>query len=220
MQPPALSVIFRVKVRARFDGDEARLVSGEFPLRPQPLSAPSCDTTSASVRGNSGYATSRRDHGDPRTRCTIALDVTVVSPSNTTEDGPNVVAVEGREGFGDAGSGVGVGVGGLACFSCFVHEVIDLVRGQGIKERQSEADSATALEGLRLLRRNFVQVLFKADTRRVLDIGDGSQLRIYNPCCLWREGLGGRVAHGPLLTCTQLCEPFPACLPPLPAVHR
>eukprot|EP00904_Undaria_pinnatifida_P000872 jgi/Undpi1/10786/HiC_scaffold_29.g13234.m1 len=83
------------QVRARFDGDEARLLSGEFPFRHAPKSA-----NPEGKPLHSGGA-SGRDHGDPRTRCSVALDVSVmpsVPGQGTASDGAGGGAGEQERG--------------------------------------------------------------------------------------------------------------------------
>lgn len=184
-------------MRARFDGDEARLLSGEFPFRHAPKSA-----NPEGKPLHSGGA-SGRDHGDPRTRCSVALDVSVM---------PSV------PGQGTASDGAGGGAGeqgrggsGLVRFLCFVHRVTDVSSGHG-RRGDARMVAATLFERLRGVEGVCVDALFKQDTRRAVDLCPGSQLRIYDPCCVWDgESAEGRA----LLMCTQLCEPFPAGLPPL-----
>lgn len=153
----------------------------------------------------------------------------------------------GSEGHG---CGQGEGTGGLVRFLCLVHRVVDVSSASSVNSWRSSpghgsrgalgsaaaiaADGTTdglggsskgvattfsrllPLEGIR------VDALFKEDTQRAVDVCPGSQLRIYDPCCVWRdvetevEGGGGR-GEGALLLCTQMCEPYPSCLPPLPA---
>ncbi|CAM9139086.1 unnamed protein product, partial [Ectocarpus sp. 12 AP-2014] len=230
------------QVRARCDGDEARLLSGEFPFR-QPSSASKATTggnnnshfDDVGVGGGGSTAKSRRDHGDPRTRCSVALDATVMLPAATPR-GPSVGFEGGLWGggegnrLGQAGDG---GASGLVRFSCFVHHVVDVsfsLGGSRVRPGSRRAPSAAgdaagsssvATDFGRLHRLEGVRVdgLFKQDTRRAVDVGPGSQLRIYDPFCVWYDaevgGEGGRAEA--LLVCTQLCEPYPSCLPALPS---
>ncbi|CAM9462157.1 unnamed protein product [Ectocarpus sp. 8 AP-2014] len=136
---------------------------------------------------------------------------------------------EGNE-LGQAGGG---GASGLVRFSCFVHHVVDVSLSlggsrvsPGSRRVTSAAGDAAGPSGVatdfdRLHRLEGVRVdgLFKQDTRRAVDVGPGSQLRIYDPCCVWYDaevgGEGGRAEA--LLVCTRLCEPYPSCLPALPS---
>ena len=101
-------------------------------------------------------------------------------------------------------------------FLCFVHKVSDVSSGSSDSRESRAADArvvVTSLERLRPVEGVCVDALFKQDTRRAVDLCPGSQLRIYDPCCVWDDASAeGRA----LLMCTQLCEPFPASLPPLP----
>ncbi|CAM9374407.1 unnamed protein product [Ectocarpus sp. 4 AP-2014] len=230
------------QVRARCDGDEARLLSGEFPFR-QPSSASKATTSGnknshlddVRVGGGGSGGKSRRDHGDPRTRCSVALDATVILPAATPR-GPSV-GFEGGLWGGDEGNELGQagggGASGLVRFSCFVHHVVDVSLSLGSSRVRPGSRRATSAAGDaagsssvatdfgRLHRLEGVRVdgLFKQDTRRAVDVGPGSQLRIYDPCCVWYDaeigGEGGRAEA--LLVCTQLCEPYPSCLPALPS---
>lgn len=221
---PAGRIVTRIglKVRGRFDSGEAKLLSGEFPFRQHLASAASFDTGNDSLGAGgrlpisaSSSVGSRRDHGDPRTRCSIALDITVLPCATSKADDLAV---------GGAGVGQARGVAsGLVRLSCFVHAVLD-VRGEGLGVQRVDGELGIGFHRLLALEGGLAGVVFKMDTRRALDIGPGSQLRMYDPCCVWREGDGsvggvGDEAEGVLLTCTQLCEPFPACLPPLRAVQ-
>lgn len=200
-------------MRGIFDGGEAKLLSGEFRFRQQIVSAASYDASIEGGRGEQGLPTggrSRRDHGDPRTRCSAALDVTVLPCSSRKRDYDLAMV---RWGAGQDGGGGPE----LVRFSCFVHRVLD-VRGEGGGHR-GEGNFGIISGRLRVLEGSCAHVVFKTDTIRALDIGPGSQLRIYDPCCVQREGLEGGVGPatvGALLACTQLCEPYPVCLPPLP----
>lgn len=208
-----ISLCVTSKVRARFDGDEARLLSGEFPFRPIPVT-----TTTAAPDGRPsgrgiGGGVYRKDHGDPRTRCGVALDVTI-QPVDPRSRGTDRKAGVGSESDRDLQQGVGSG--GLVRLSCFVHNVVNLVAGVADKGNGEIAfKRLRTLEGLR------VDALFKHDTRRALDLCAGSQLRMYDPSCVWQhveeeeDGVPGVAAA--LLMCTQLCEPYPACLTPLPS---
>lgn len=199
-------------MRARFDGDEARLLSGEFPFRNAPT--PKTNThpdTSKHPHSGGAAGSSGRDHGDPRTRCSVALDVTLV-PAAPRQGAGGDGASLGGGGNGDLGRGGG----GLVRFLCFVHRVSDVSSGSS-GSRESRAEDArvvvATLERLRPVEGVCVDALFKQDTRRAVDLCPGSQLRIYDPCCVWDDASAeGRA----LLMCTQLCEPFPASLPPLP----
>lgn len=191
------------QVRVRFDGDEARLLSGEFPFRQTP--APSGGNTArdgdlGSDRGGC-VAIGRRDHGDPRTRCRVALDVTVLPAGGKQQEAPGAAA-SGEDSSFDRMSGSVR----LSCFPCFVHGVVDVSIGPSGSTNEKAVDRLRVLEGTR------VDALFNQNTRRALDLCPGSQLRIYDPCCISHSEVEG----GSLLMCTQLCEPFPACFPPLP----
>ena len=199
------------QVRARFDGDEARLLSGEFPFRSTPTAKTNTNADSRKHPHSSGAGgAGGRDHGDPRTRCSVALDVSLM---------PDVPR-EGTDGqrLGGGGNGdLGRGGGGLVRFSCFVHRVSDVSSGSSGSRESRAADArvvGTTLERLRPVQGVCVDALFKHDTRRAVDLCPGSQLRIYDPCCVWNDASAGGRA---LLVCTQLCEPFPASLPPLPS---
>lgn len=181
-------------MRGRFDGDESRLLSGEFPFR-----LASTPTGSAEGKPSSGAA-SRRDHCDPRTRCSLALDVTVL-PGNTAEQ--EGFRAGGRGGHGEREGGSD----GFALLACFVHGVFDIS-----SDTSGRREGDGALGRLRVLEGASVDCLFKQDTRRALDVCPGSRIRVYDPCCVSRISAEGRV----LLLCTQLCEPYPACLPSLP----
>eukprot|EP00752_Nemacystus_decipiens_P005489 g4969.t1 len=241
------------QVRARCDGDEARLLSGEFPFRQ--ASTPRAGNTGgrdpdgsdnpAGGGGGSG-GKSRRDHGDPRTRCGVALDVTVLRPAPSqgaaSVDPGAGLAGGGGGGGGERNNGCGQG-GGLVWFSCLVHRVLDVASGPGGSnvgrsnpgDGRSEGAAAARFGRLRPLEGVRVDALFKQDTRRAVDVCPGSQLRIYDPCCAWHDGLGETVVgediggggggggggrRRALLMCTQLCEPYPSSLPPLPALQE
>lgn len=197
------------QVRARFDGDEARLLSGEFPFRQMP--APSGGNAAregetGSDRGG-GAAIGRRDHGDPRTRCRVALDVTVLAASGKRRDAPDAAAFGGNASCDRISGSVR-----LARFPCFVHGVVDVSISPSGGTSEKAAADAGFVARLRALEGTRVDALFKHDTRRALDLCPGSQLRIYDPCCISHSEAEG----GSLLMCTQLCEPYPACFPPLP----
>ncbi|CAN0053157.1 unnamed protein product [Ectocarpus fasciculatus] len=223
------------QVRARCDGDEARLLSGEFPFRQPSLASKATisGNNNGHLDGGSG-GKSRRDHGDPRTRCSVALDATVMLPAATPR-GPWAGCEGGLWGGGEGnelGQAGGGGASGLVRFSCFVHHVVDVSSSlgssrvsPGSRRANSSAGDAAGPSGFatefgRLHRLEGVRVdgLFKQDTQRAVDVGPGSQLRIYDPCCVWYDaevgGGGGRAEA--LLVCTQLCEPYPSCLPALP----
>lgn len=202
-------------MRARYDGDEARLLSGEFPFRLAGVPGSGSASTTAA-----GGATGRRDHGDPRTRCGVALDMTVSSSGTTTDDTNHGVRLEGSKGGGSHQSEQENETGGgLSRLLCFVHRVVDLAGND--PRRPVPGDTAKALRRLRPLEGREIHAVFKADTRRALDLVLGSQIRVYDPCCLSRAGddVGGggaaATADGVLLVCTQLCEPYPQGLPPL-----
>ena len=240
--PPTLNARFDQfsvvpQVRARCDGDEARLLSGEFPFRQ--ASTPKAGNNGGDPEGNenpsggggSGGGSggrSRRDHGDPRTRCSVALDVTVLRPALRQ-------GASGGGGGGERISSFGQG-GGLVWFSCLVHRVLDVSSGSSSSigrsspgGSRSEGPATARLGRLRLLEGVRVDALFKQDTRRAVDVCPGSQLRIYDPCYAWHDGLAEAVGGGDagrgggggaLLMCTQLCEPYPASLSPLPALQE
>ncbi|CAN0132391.1 unnamed protein product, partial [Hapterophycus canaliculatus] len=255
------------QVRTRCDGDEARLLSGEFPFRQVPAPKATAgssggggtpdggETPRESVGSGSGRK-GRRDHGDPRTRCGVAADVTLLPlPAAVAAPGLRDGWTVGSgaslwsgasEGVGARQGGGGAGAG-LVRFSCLVHRVVDVSSGgSGGGGRKSSnrtspsdrpassgggagtavglADSegvAASLRHLLPLEGGRVDALFKQDTRRALDLRPGSQLRIYDPCCVWHDaetgqGVGEGEGGGALLMCTQLCEPYPSSLPPLP----
>ncbi|CAM9745907.1 unnamed protein product, partial [Laminaria digitata] len=66
------------QVRARVDGDEARLLSGEFPFRNAPTPKTNTHPDSRHTHPGGAAGGSGRDHGDPRTRCSVALDVSLM----------------------------------------------------------------------------------------------------------------------------------------------
>lgn len=185
-------------MRGRFDGDESRLLSGEFPFR-----LASAPTGNAEGKPSSGLV-SRRDHCDPRTRCSLALDVTVLLTNTAEQQG---FRAGSRGGHGEREGGYD----GFALLACFVHGVFD-ISSDTSSRREGDGASSTTSGRLRVLEGASVDCLFKQDTRRALDVSPGSRLRIYDPCYVSRTSGEGRV----LLLCTQLCEPYPACLPPLP----
>ncbi|CAM9485279.1 unnamed protein product [Scytosiphon promiscuus] len=270
------------QVRTRCDGDEARLLSGEFPFRQAAAAAAAAAMPTPTANGDGTGGTPdgsgsggvgsenprgavgsgsgrkpRRDHGDPRTRCAVAVDVTLlVLPATVAASGLPDGWTAGvgaglwsgtSEGTGAGQGGGGVAGAGLVRFSCLVHRVLDVSsssgsgsggNGSGRKSSSrtspsnrrassggpSQADSedvAVSLGRLRPLAGVRVDALFKQDTRRALDLCPGSQLRIYDPSCVWHdaetgEGVEGGEGGEALLMCTQLCEPYPSGLAPLP----
>lgn len=206
-------------MRARFDGDEARLLSGEFPFRQALLrttaSRAGAVPDEASKRRDGANVISRRDHGDPRTRCKVALDVTVLQRSNRTGS----LDIKGQ-GIRSACEDIidhDEAIGGLVCFSCFVHQIVDLTKE--VDGPQSVGRAAKAFRHVQLLEGRTVDAIFKVDTWRALDIAPGSQLRVYDPCysspTLVGETTRNSSENPLLLLCTQLCESYPSCLPPL-----
>ncbi|CAM9646152.1 unnamed protein product, partial [Discosporangium mesarthrocarpum] len=97
------------QVRGRFDSVETRLLSGEFPFRQASAGAGPC-----------------RDHGDPRSRCHVALDLTVTRQGQAPP--PSCDTSGALETVGAPEPGVSLGTGfptGLSLFACFIHRVTE-----------------------------------------------------------------------------------------------
>jgi len=231
------------ELRAESEGDTARLRSGQYHFRPHSKAA-------------------RSAGDDPRQRALIHFDVTVVR-----HGGPSTpsAAMDSSQTSLDLGLGAS-----LAPSIAFVHCVppkklglepyaVDVVRdsremaravwtqialkapllhargptsGRGVVGEKAEAE-----QGL------FVEIFFNGSTARQLAIGEGSQLRLYDPIWLLPAptcragddscGSGGSEAADsrglsrdagagdsegaglPKVICTQLSEKYPDQLPPL-----
>jgi hypothetical protein len=155
------------RLRTRYEGDAARLLSGEYPFR-----------------------TGRVDLSDPRSRCSCAVDVTILQQCSTAIASTHLHVL------------------------CYVHQVSILKQSAQTPTKQLTDDTTDAAQAVyqqymtEHLPLAVAKLILRADVNNTLRLGYGVQLRVYDPLVLHAVSHGESVSQ--TVMTADLCESYPS----------